>query len=145
MKAESDKKKKDEKPALFTPKREFELKLGWPSIYPEHRTNPIVFHMRTQLVSEAEEVQRTFLMLPDAETTSELQHKHDVEMLALLSTAPPEGFKDFPAVNGDAGAVAKAIREYFLPEEAERREGMKFICRSAMSRYWQAVMPAEYL
>lgn len=128
----------------FTPKNVFQLKVGWPNIYQENVKQPFVFHMRVQLVSEAERIQREYLMMSDDEQRA-AQHQHDVEMLSLLSVAPPEGFVDFPAVNGEADSLSKAIKAYFIPGDPERLEGMRFIVSNTMNRYWRVVMPSDYL
>lgn len=129
----------------FSPRTTVLLKVGWPSIYPQNREAPFVFHMRIQLVKDAEEAQKTFLMLPDAEQTEERTHQYDAEMIAALSIAPPEGFPDFPKLVDHEGELAAAIREYFLPSDPERRAGMAFVCRGVMIKYWSAVLPADYL
>lgn len=137
-------KTKEVKPAaIFYPRTQFELRLGWPAIYPEHRDKPFVFHMRTQLVSEAEKLQRDFLMAQDDERTDDLQHQHDAAMLGLLSTSAPDNVPGFPET--DEAGLAKAVQEFFYPKDQERREAMRYIVRAAMSRYWQAVLPADYL
>jgi hypothetical protein len=126
----------------FVPKTQFALKVGWPTIYPEQADKPLIFHVRVQLVKEAEEVQREFLGLATSEQESE-SDAHDIAMLSLICTAPPEGFSDFPEVNG--GKLSDVIREYFTRGDEERQAGMGFIARGVMQRYWRRIVPAEYL
>jgi len=132
----------ENKIAPFVPKTQFPLKVGWPAIYPEHIDNPLIFHVKVQLVKEAEEVQREFLGLATDQQQSE-SDAHDIAMLSLICTRPPEGFPDFPEVNG--GKLSDVIREYFTRGDAERQEGMGFIARGVMQRYWRRIVPAEYL
>lgn len=130
----------DDKP-VFSPRTMVGLSLEWPMLYPGMVFR---FNMRVQLVQDAEKVQTEFIMLPDAEQTTDRRHEMDARMIGLLSTAAPEGFPDFPGPK-EGQDLARAIEEYFTPEDPERREGMKFICRGVMARYWKAVTPADYL
>lgn len=142
-----------DKPTVFTPVSSFPLKLSLPMIYPGQL---FTFHLRVQLVRDAEIAQRNFVMLPDDEKHGDAFHQFDVAMLSSLSTAPPEGFPDFPEYP-DAFEVSseppskeawlkQAVREYFYPNvDGERREGMRFICRRAMALYFQAIQPDQYL
>jgi hypothetical protein len=130
----------DVKPS-FSPRTVVALALEWPMLYPGLVFR---FNMRVQLVQDAERVQTEFIMLPDAEQTTDRRHEMDARMIGLLSTQAPEGFADFPELK-DGDDLAKAIEEYFTPADPERREGMKFICRGVMARYWKAVTPADYL
>lgn len=143
----STQQKKDEtvEKKVFQPRNVMVLKVGWPSIYPENKTAPFVFRMRIQLVKEAEELQREFLMLADVEQTRERYHEYDVAMLQQLATAPPEGFPDFPKLVDHEGELSAAIREYFMPGDPERKQAMGFILRGVMARYWREVTPADYL
>lgn len=124
----------------FTPRTSVDLKLQWPEIYPDMVFS---FDMRIQLVEDAEKIQQEFLMLPDAERTADRRHQMDARMLGLLSKQAPKGFPDFEQ-NG--GALDETIYNYLYPSEpGERREGLRFICRQAMAKYWSVITPADYL
>lgn len=131
---------------VFNPLSSFPLKLALPAIYPG---KVFIFNLRVQLVEDAEAAQKAFIGLSDVERKGEAFHRYDVEMLATLSTAPPEGFPDFPeqlaATNGQEDTLADRMRRYFFPDDLERRAGMRFICRRAMAYYWDAVQPDQYL
>jgi hypothetical protein len=139
----------------FTPKTSFPLKLSLPQIYPETRDNPFVFHLRVQMVQDAEDAQRNFVALPDDQKRGDAFHQFDVEMIVALSTAAPENFPDFPTYpdTWPSGLtptpkkqwLKEELRRYFYPDDQERREGMRFICRRAMALYLEAIQPAQYL
>jgi hypothetical protein len=131
----------DAKRPVFTPRTTFQLKLKWPAIYPGKE---FVFTLRMQLVEDAEKVNMEFIMLPDVDKTQDRRHQMDARMLGLLSTEPPSGFDDFPELP-DGTNLAEAIYGYLYPDPGERRDGMRFIARQAMARYWAAVSPDEYL
>lgn len=132
------------KSGTFNPVTAFPLKLALPQIYPETAQNPFTFHVKVQLVEQSEKLQQEFIMLPDAEQKGEAFHKFDAEMLASLSVKAPEGFPDFPQIK-EGTELQDIIRDYFYPDDAERREGMRFICRRAMALYWKAIQPDQYL
>lgn len=144
----------DPKPT-FTPKTSFALKLSLPQVYPETRDNPFTFHLRVQLVEDAETAQRDFVALPDDQKRGDAFHQFDVSMICALSTAAPENFPDFPEYPetwpvGEQPIskelwLKQELRRYFYPTDAERREGMRFICRRAMALYLEAIQPAQYL
>jgi len=128
--------------AVFSPRTTFDLPIKWQLIYPGME---FTFHMRMELVQDAERVQTEFMMLPDAEQTEDRKHQMDARMIGLLSVAPPEGFLDFPETDG--ANLAERCYEYFYGPDGnqERRDGMRFICRGTMARYWKAITPADYL
>lgn len=137
-------KPKDEtkKAPTFSPRTVFDLPLRWPALYPGME---FTFHMRIQLVDDAEKVQTEFIMLDDADKTVDRRHQMDARMIGLLSMSRPEGFPDFPEIPADTN-LAEAIYSYLYPEDpGERRDGLRFICRGAMAAYWKAVTPADYL
>jgi hypothetical protein len=139
-KSKADSTKDDKKPAAFVPRTVFELVMAWPQIYPGMEFK---FSMRIQLVEDAQKVQTEFLMLPDAEQTPDRRHQMDARLIGLLSTKAPEGFPDLE-VNGDR-PLEEQLGAYLYPDDVERREGMRFICRNVMSKYWAAVTPRDYL
>lgn len=119
------------------------MKLSLPMIYPGQL---FTFHLRVQLVKDAENAQRNFVMLPDDQKQGDAFHQFDVEMLSTLATKEPEGFPDFPRDEPGAPALRERMRSYFYPDQdGERREGMRFICRRAMALYFQAIQPDQYL
>lgn len=127
---------------IFVPVTKFELKLGFPVIYPFTKEDPFIFTMRIQMVSEADDIQRSFLMLSDADRISS-RHKYDADMISHLCVEMPTGFPGgIPEVDG---GLRESLLEFFYPDEAERRDGMAFICRQVMAAYWAAVQPADYL
>lgn len=141
-KAESKKGQNGNGSGSFVPRTVFPLRLRWPAIYPGMEFQ---FTMRMQLVDDAEKVQQEFIMLPDADKTQDRRHQMDARMIGLLSTEPPIGFPDFPELPAGTN-LAEAIYSYLYPPDAgERRDGMKFIARQAMARYWNAISPDEYL
>lgn len=128
------------KPAPFAPRTTFELLMAWPVIYPGMKFR---FQMKIQLVKDAQKIQTDFLMLPDAEQTEDLRHQMDARLISMLSTSAPEGFDGLEV---DAGRpLEEQLYQYLYPEDPDRREGMRFICRNTMSRYWAAVTPRDYL
>ena len=134
-----------ETPKPFIPVSSFPLKLSLPMIYPGQL---FTFHLRVQLVKDAEIAQRNFVMLPDDQKHGDAFHQFDVAMLSSLATQDPEGFPDFPPEdeNGAKRPLSERMREYFYPDaDGERREGMRFICRRAMALYFQAIQPDQYL
>lgn len=126
----------------FIPVNHFELKLSFPIIYPTTKKDPFTFNMRLQMVGEAEAIQRTFLMLPDADRDA-ARHKYDADMISQLCVDMPTGFPG--GIPEESGDVAKELLSFLYPEDEERRSGMAFICRQVMSAYWTAIQPAEYL
>lgn len=112
------------------------VKFDLPAIYPD---TTFVFPMRLMLSREMSAAHQEFVGLSDAER-DERQHAHNVDQLSGLLVAEPEGFSDFPTADPlKQQALAERVREYFINEE------MKHIVHSAMSRYWNAVLPRESL
>jgi hypothetical protein len=128
------------KPAAFVPRTVFQLVMAWPQIYPGME---FTFDMRIQLVEDAQKVQTEFLMLPDAEQTPDRRHQMDARLIGLLSTKAPEGFPDLEVIDGQP--LEGQLYAYLYPDDEQRREGMRFICRNVMSKYWAAVTPRDYL
>lgn len=127
----------------FKPVTEFDVVVSLPAIYPSTAKDPFVFRMKLQLVKEAQELQTAFLMRPDMEQDAGL-HEYNATMLAQLCTKEPQGFPGFAEATVNM-SLGDAIKTYFFPDDLERREGMAFICRRVMNRYWQGVQPADYL
>jgi hypothetical protein len=137
-----------------------EVKLAWPRIYPTTEKDPFTAFMRIQLVEEAEKLQREFIGRDDENQEGDQLHEYDTEMLALLSVKPPTGFPDFPVIVADPKAnkelyqheLADTIRSYFYPEVAaddeegqQRKQGLAYIVRNFMGKYWRKIEPADYL
>jgi hypothetical protein len=128
----------------FIPRNSFPVKVGFPALYPETVENPFTFHMRVQLNKDAQAMQEKFLGMPDDEQTPSEYYLYNLQMIAMLSTTPPEGFPDFPTeFNGES--LESVIRHYLMRDDKDEAEGMAMICQAVMNKYWYSLRSPDYL
>lgn len=98
---------------------------------------PIIFHLRPLLSKEAKEAQQKFLGLEEAEQ-QKTEHRHDVEMLALLSVKEPENLPTFERQEKET--IGDAITRFF----SDGNEIKMRVADHAMIRYNRLMQPKEF-
>jgi hypothetical protein len=127
------------------------IKIGFPGIWPQTATQPMVLKMDFLLSEDADREQSNYLGGSDEEQ-KEASYHYDCKMISLLSTRVPEGFVDFPEIEhdeqgrpSDVEALRSAIFDYFYVADNERSKALRFVARRIMARYWSKIVPTDYL
>lgn len=102
----------------------------FPHLYRDEDGQPVkfVFELRLETEADTDALQRADIQ------GNRTAHEKNVERLARLLTAPPQGFDDFPQ-NGQP--LAANVKEFFSEERCEP------IVRGVLNLYNRAVMPDE--
>jgi hypothetical protein len=128
------------------------VKLSFPELWPDTHVRPIFFKLDFLLSEAADREQSAFLRLPDSERQAE-SYRYDCRMLSLLACEPPEGLLDFPAMpepfdtdnEAHRRQLAAGVFAYMLRPGDRSARALAFLARQVMSRFWNRVIPRDYL
>lgn len=108
---------------------ELVIPVSFPHLYKQEDGEPVqfVFHLRLETEADVEAIERA-----DA-SGKRTAHQRNLDRLSRLTTAPPEGFGDFP----NSKPVGECVKDYFAEEK------MSHFVRGAMNLYNRYVTPEE--